>query len=815
MPFKTQTMKEGLLKLKKRSYLFFIITVVVLGLDTGESQAQKIINGKITDDQTGETLPAASIHIENTYRGTITNENGVYTLVIPDSLLPATVDVRFLGYESQQRTITRNSESTQNFRLKPSVYEMDEITVTDEDPAVRIMREVIRRKKEWREVLHTYQAETYNRQTLANDTSIVQVSESISMAFWDKEQGHREVVKSRRQTANISESQNFAGVSYLPNLYDDNIELAGFEMVGITHPDALKFYDFKLMARRKLDNHLVYEIEVIPARKLQPLFKGTIHVQDEVFALLEVDLRPNEVVKFPPPVRSFDSSYRQQYNNFGGEFWLPVDMRIEGEIKIKMVGLEFPMINFRQVSQISDYKINEPLPDSLYETERTFSIDSVSISDDSLFVRSINTVPLSGEEKKAYAELDSTQTLEKAFKPFGFLADLVNDDENNGSGGPFNRLDIPGELNPRIRYNRVDELHAGLKYSISLLERWSLYGMGGYSTGYDSWAYGFGSRYLFPSIGRIQINFGVEYQKDTAPRYLSSIFNPGYTTVSNLLGGQNYFDYYNREAMRFSSNVRYRPHDLSATIGFNLENHRSLSVNTAYDLVGSNRIPRFNIPIDEGRLQSLDVELGYNLNEDYSMGALPYRKLIFKIEHSSPALGSDFNFTRYQTHLNWSFPTFYRRRFLPNTLELQLTGGTFDGHLPLQKMGTIDGRLAGFSPYGVLKGVRGRPYEGEQYVSFIAEHNFRSIPFEALGLTQLLDWNLGVIIYGGAGKTWISEERREVLLNDYGYSLNGTDDVHYEIGASLNGVFDLFRIDFTTRLDQPGFFISIGVARLL
>jgi hypothetical protein len=45
---------------------------------------------------------------------------------------------------------------------------------------------------------------------------------------------------STTQTSNIAEGQNFAGVSYLPNFYDDDIMIAGYRMVGITHPDALR-----------------------------------------------------------------------------------------------------------------------------------------------------------------------------------------------------------------------------------------------------------------------------------------------------------------------------------------------------------------------------------------------------------------------------------------------------------------------------------------------------------------------------------------------------------------------------------------------
>ncbi|MDZ7694892.1 MAG: DUF5686 family protein [Balneolaceae bacterium] len=281
------------IKLFVISIFLFVATIPVL--------AQKTIRGTITDTQNGKTLPSANISIEDTYRGTISNSDGQYQLTIPDSLLPATVVVRYLGYNTERRTIRPDSDTCQNFNLQPSTLELGEIVVTGEDPAISIMRKVIERKQQWRKRLETYKAEAYTRQTISNDTSIVMISESVSTAFWDKEQGHREVLKSRRQTANIEASNNFAGVSYFPNFYDDNIEIAGFDLMGVTHPDALDYYSFNLADYRNIDDEVVYVLEVTPARKLQPLFEGTIYVLDKEYALLEVSLQPNDVVNFPSP----------------------------------------------------------------------------------------------------------------------------------------------------------------------------------------------------------------------------------------------------------------------------------------------------------------------------------------------------------------------------------------------------------------------------------------------------------------------------------------------------------------------------------
>src|SRR5699024_1874586 len=169
---------------------------------------------------------------------TRTNHAGSFAMSIPSSLLPATLLIRYIGYHTYSHSVPLQTGRQLEIALEPSVTEMDALVVTDENPGERIMREVIRRKQQWRQKLDTYKAEAYTRQTLSNDTSIVSISESASQVFWDDERGHREVLRSKRQTSNILPGENVAGVSYLPNLYDDNIDIAGFEVVGITHPNA-------------------------------------------------------------------------------------------------------------------------------------------------------------------------------------------------------------------------------------------------------------------------------------------------------------------------------------------------------------------------------------------------------------------------------------------------------------------------------------------------------------------------------------------------------------------------------------------------
>src|SRR5690554_4020516 len=159
--------------------LIFIISPLSLS-------AQGLLKGKIIDTSTREPLETATIQIQNTYRGTISNSSGEFELQIPS--IPATVIIRFIGYNSQSILIESISDPI-SIELQPVPHTMREVVVTGEDPAIGIMREVIRRKIIWRDLLDTFEAEAYSRQRLENDSGIVTLTESISHVYWDKTRG--------------------------------------------------------------------------------------------------------------------------------------------------------------------------------------------------------------------------------------------------------------------------------------------------------------------------------------------------------------------------------------------------------------------------------------------------------------------------------------------------------------------------------------------------------------------------------------------------------------------------------------------------
>jgi len=67
--------------------------------DAGIIQQIKI-TGKVTDSQTGESMPGVNIVVKGTTVGTLTDADGIYSLSVPNS--NAILVFSFVGYASQE-----------------------------------------------------------------------------------------------------------------------------------------------------------------------------------------------------------------------------------------------------------------------------------------------------------------------------------------------------------------------------------------------------------------------------------------------------------------------------------------------------------------------------------------------------------------------------------------------------------------------------------------------------------------------------------------------------------------------------------------
>ena len=727
-----------------------------------------LVRGTVTDAASGQPLPAAAVQLAGTWRGTIANDEGEYQLEV--RRFPAALKVTCIGYASGDSVLAA-APGRVDFALTPVPFRFEPVVVTAEDPAEGIMREVIRRKQEWRPGLAGYRARAYTRRVLENEREIVLIGEQASEIYWDRERGLREVVKSRRVTRNQGPDAGYvSALRGFVDFYDDDIPFIGHELIGPTHPDALEQYRFRLAGRRYLDDRVVFDISVEPGNRLQSALAGRVSVLDEEFALLEIELAPSRgtvASAVPLPViEQMDVAWRQQFRGFAEGVWLPVDYRASMKVKVGVAGLRFPAARFRQVTRLGEYEVNVDMPDSLYAGEEVLRVDSLAVARDSSYAMLADKVPLSAREEAAYASIDSTLQFERAFRPRGFLARFLMPEPGERESGPPEPRARPGPeqregsripglagLKPELRYDRVAGAHLGLKGRRTLRASADQGGLedgappgpaagrgpggglylaadAGYALGLERLSFAGGIEWT-RGAGRA----AVEYGRGPVPRIPSDSYPPLFNSAQSLIGLDDYFDYYWREGFRLRLGLSL-PRRTGLELGFNDEAHSSLEGTDAFNLLGRDW-SRPNPAVEEGRLRSL--EAGFTLGGPYRpFGLTANRRVEAKVEHGSEALGGDFSFTRLRLVLDRPFQDLPQAPLEPERPRPAPGGGVLSrgaAAAALRGAGGRHGLLLSLRhlPHGARPSFRGgavrRPVLGAQ----LQEHPVRAAGAVALG----------------------------------------------------------------------------------
>src|SRR5690606_15360949 len=119
------------------------------------------LTGQVVD-QRGQAVPFASIYKRESGVGTAANSEGRFKLRLPagnHELL-----VRAVGYRQSVQDVALNRDIEVSITLETEAYLLDEVVIgTGEDPAYAIIRQAIRRRKQYLNEAAPYTARVYIR----------------------------------------------------------------------------------------------------------------------------------------------------------------------------------------------------------------------------------------------------------------------------------------------------------------------------------------------------------------------------------------------------------------------------------------------------------------------------------------------------------------------------------------------------------------------------------------------------------------------------------------------------------------------------
>ncbi|MCX6168548.1 MAG: DUF5686 family protein [Ignavibacteriales bacterium] len=792
----------------------FLLTLLIVS--SLFSQSLKV-TGIVFNEESNEPIPFTSIRIAGTTQGTSTNVEGKFVLIPPKGKSKLIFTV--VGFKKKVLEIDATVSKELKVSLKPEPIQFMEIVVgSDEDPAYRIVREAIKRKDQNRAGLNSIEYDFFSKDIFLSAGNVAMVSERFSTGYFRPDKKEKVITHS----VHISENEKKNALSFDQNILDkmyvdfadDTLSIIGNKVFLPLAKNAFDWYDYKLLEVKQSGSVHECYIEVIPKSKIQPLLKGKIVIEDSTYSLKNVDLKNNDGLRFPY-VQDLKIEFIQNRDRFNN-YWLPTYFKVESGLKFSFAGLiGTDAISMNQVSMFTNYKINPTIPDSIYNLYSTIKDDSSKnkknkyVKTDMLSrtqIDSLRPIPLTGDELKAYNELDSTKTVVTQIKftgVFGGLVkDAVNKDQNSSSDSGL--LKYVGKVFSVLSFrdNRVDGILLGGHYGNDMFDNSIKYKVNlGYAFGRKNFEWNTNVSYSPKNF--IIDNIELELFDEAVQWQMLNPYPDWLNGANVLLGFNDQFNYYRSRSFSLGFG-KYFGANILSNIKFVFDKQESLPELKYNSLFNTNRIVRVNPIIAEGNDNriSFNIRIGKNPNEYQPIASDGF---IAQLDVSNPILGSDFNYKRLRFISQITTKTLYEELFSSPYFLLGMEGGFVLGDFWPQHRFTPNTALNIYSPFLSFKGLSPYEYYGDKMIAIHAEHNWRSVPYQALGLNFLTDLNIDFITGINLLKMW--------TINSY-FSSNNLNSVYWEAYLSFGKILGVLRLDFSYGSNDK-FVIRVGLSNVL
>ena len=394
---------------------------------------------------------------------------------------------------------------------------------------------------------------------------------------------------------------------------------------------------------------------------------------------------------------------------------------------------------------------------------------------------SLRPLPLTEIEKIAFAELDSTKTLDKVIAPKGALSGLASSSSDTSKSFFSNAL--IAFLNHGILHNnRVEGITPGVWFDSDEMDMDYFYNAEIlYSTGlkFVEWKIGGGYSLGDDHLDRIDINVWNNIQPWQSSPFISKTINSLLFSIT----GVDYFNYLRSKGFNVGIH-KYFTDDLFAKLYYTVEQDHSVSENSCVSL--SKNIQQINPVINEGENNTIRLQFGFDPPTLLSLIVQNRNHLIVTAEYSKPAFGSDFDYEKYSfigsLRLNSIYPTMMNAPYF----FISLAGGTVSGDYSIQHLLTPPTALSFYGPSGVLKGVQQYDLAGNKYIAMQIEHNWQTLLFKPFNAKKLEESGIQIITGASIANSW----------NSSPYFIQQDNwKPYWETYFGLANILDLLRID--------------------
>lgn len=514
---------------------------------------QTIIKGVIKDAQTGETLPFATVTVPGTKIGASADIDGRYNLRMDGD--HRSIQIAYIGYVSQEIPVKPGESQTINVQLEVNATMLNEVVVTGtkaryrnrDNPAVQLIRQVIAHKDSNRMGAHEYEEfKQYEKVSLAlsnisdrfrnnkifknyqflfqeQDSTALGgktilpafMTEKLTQVYYRKHpEKKKEILLGEKKAEFDKQFLDDEGMKDYINrlyenidIYENNVTLAANQFLSPIAGTSPTFYKFYITDTIKTQQPYLVELSFVPRNRADKLFQGKIYITLDgnyavQHAVLSLDNNVNlNFLRNMEATLSFEKSEDGRYRLSNSV------LEMEFSLSEKGSGLYG-----RRVTEINEYAVNQPRPDSIYQGPR-LERRELELAHSENGWNSLRPIPLEGMEQDIYRNVDTLQRI-PSFRRTMDIATLLLAGYKS-----FGIFEV-GPVNTFYSFNPIEgfRLRFGGRTTPNLSKRFYMETYAAYGFRDQRWKYFLSGTYSFnnQSIYHFPLHYlRVSYQNDT------------------------------------------------------------------------------------------------------------------------------------------------------------------------------------------------------------------------------------------------------------------------------------------------------------
>ena len=408
----------------KSLILFFLIFFCLLSF---QSNAERVY-GQITDEN-NTALPYVIVYISGTSNGTTANGDGFYSLDLPKGNY--NISFRMIGYTLlEKKVVIDNFPVKMDIQLISETVKLKEVTIRAdaEDPAYAIIRAAQKKRKYYRDQVKLYSSNAYVKstqklnsypkkifgqkvdisETIDSATKIFYLSESVSELFYQAPDKYKEKMISSKVSGSPKTYSFNKATNVLVSFYENLVDISNLTPRGILSPiagNSFFYYKFILDGTFMENGVMVNKISVIPKRNTDPVFRGTIYIEEDTWRIYSVDLliTKEQQMEFVDTFR-----IKQNFIRINNETWMPFSHQFD---------YSFNAFGFKGngivLGVFSNYNLSPDLSSITFNGE-VMIVDVSANKKDTTYWNSVRPVPLSNIESVDYQRRDSARVIRES-----------------------------------------------------------------------------------------------------------------------------------------------------------------------------------------------------------------------------------------------------------------------------------------------------------------------------------------------------------------------------------------------------------------